>query len=145
MSSDAEYAPSTNEWAREQVELYERTGGAEGGTMQGMPIVVMTSRGAKTGKLRKTPLMRVEHEGRYAVVASKGGAPDHPAWYFNLIAEPDVKLQDGEQKWDMHARELSGTEQQAWWHRAVKAYPPYAEYAEKTERQIPVFVLEHQG
>ena len=107
-----------------------------------MPVIVLTSRGAHTGKLRKTPLMRVEHDGRYAVVASKGGAPDHPVWYYNLVADPHVELQDGPSKWDMVARELHGDEKAEWWRRAVAAYPDYDEYQKKTDRQIPVFLLE---
>jgi deazaflavin-dependent oxidoreductase (nitroreductase family) len=107
-----------------------------------MPVIVVTNRGVKSGKLRKTPVMRVEHEGRYAVVASVGGAPKHPTWYHNLVADPHVELQDGPQKWDMVAREVSGAERQEWWDRAVAAYPPYADYQQKTDRVIPVFVLE---
>jgi len=142
MPLHGEYVPSPSARSREQVELYERTGGAEGGTLNGRPVVIVTSRGAKTGKLRKTPLMRVEHEGSYLAVASMGGAPKHPVWYYNLRADPHVELQDGNQKWDMTARELSGAERQEWWERAVEAYPPYADYQQKTERQIPVFLLE---
>ena len=142
MPLHGEYVPSPSKWVRDQVELYERTAGAEGNTLQGKPVIILTSRGAKSGKLRKTPLMRVEHEGRYAVVASKGGAPEHPVWYHNLIADPHVELQDGAQKWDMTARELHGDERQQWWERAVAAFPPYAEYQQRTEREIPVFVVE---
>src|SRR5690625_3473176 len=138
MALEGEYAPSTSQWARDQAELYERTGGAEGGTLQGRPIIVLTSRGAKTGKLRKTALMRVEHDGRYAVVASRAGAPRHPAWYFNLVAHPQVELQDGPHKREMRARKLDGAEREEWWQRAVAAFPPCAEYAKKTERRIPV-------
>ena len=144
MPLQGEYVPSPSQWVREQVELYERTDGAEGGDLQGRPVIIMTNRGAKSGNLRKTPLMRVEHGGSYAVVASQGGAPTHPLWYHNLLAEPLVELQDGAEKWDMTARELSGTERQEWWDRAVAAYPPYAEYQEKTDREIPVFVLERR-
>lgn len=122
--------------------LYERTNGAEGGTLDGMPVVILTSRGARTGKIRKTPLMRVEHEGAYAVVASMGGAPRHPVWYHNLKAHPQVQLQDGPTTWDMHAREVTGAEKQRWWARSVAAFPPYADYQTKTDREIPVFVLE---
>jgi deazaflavin-dependent oxidoreductase (nitroreductase family) len=110
--------------------------------MNGMPVVLLTSRGARTGKLRKTPLMRVEHEGRYAVVASLGGAPEHPVWYYNLLANPDVELQDGPVRQDMRAREVTGEEKAQWWERAVAAFPPYAGYQRKTEREIPVLVLE---
>ncbi|HLS33480.1 MAG TPA: nitroreductase family deazaflavin-dependent oxidoreductase, partial [Brevibacterium sp.] len=137
--------PSPAKRAREQVELYERTGGKEGGTLGGRPVVILTSRGAKTGKLRKTPLMRVERDGAYLVVASMGGAPRHPVWYYNLVADPRVELQDGAEKWDMVARELDGEERALWWERAVAAFPPYAEYQERTERVIPVFLLERQG
>ncbi|MFI9824827.1 nitroreductase family deazaflavin-dependent oxidoreductase [Streptomyces sp. NPDC052013] len=144
MPLDGEYEPSPTRWVREQVERYERSGGTEGTTLQGTnyPVIVLTSRGAKTGKLRKTPLMRVEHEGRYAVVASLGGAPKHPVWYHNLRAEPRVELQDGPVKRDMTAREVSGAEKAEWWERAVAAYPPYADYQRKTDREIPVLVLE---
>lgn len=142
MPLQGEYVPSASQRVHEQVELYERTAGAEGGTLQGLPVIILTSRGAKSGKLRKTPLMRVEHDGAYAVVASMGGAPKHPVWYYNLRAEPHVELQDGQEKWDMRAREVTGDERQLWWERAVEAFPPYAEYATRTDRQIPVFVLE---
>lgn len=110
--------------------------------MAGLPVIILTSVGAKSGKLRKTPLMRVEHDGRYAVVASLGGAPQHPVWYYNLLANPRVELQDGAAKREYQARELSGAERDLWWERAVAAYPPYEEYQTKTERRIPVFVLE---
>lgn len=142
MPLDGEYEPSTQQWVRDQVELYESSGGTEGTLLRGMPVVVLTNRGAKSGKLRKTPLMRVEHEGRYAVVASQGGAPEHPAWYYNLVAEPHVELQDGPVKQDMVAREVEGDERREWWQRAVAAFPPYREYQFKTRRTIPVFVLE---
>ncbi len=129
---------------REQVELYESSGGTQGTTLRdtGLPVVIMTNRGVHSGKLRKTPVMRVEHEGRYAAVASQGGAPTHPSWYHNLRADPVVELQDGPGKWLMRAREVSGAERAEWWDRAVAAYPPYAEYQQRTQRQIPVFVLE---
>lgn len=142
MPLHGEYVPSPSQWVRDQVEVYERTGGAEGATLQGKPVIILTTRGARTGKLRKIPLMRVEHEGRYAAVASMGGAPEHPVWYHNLVAEPQIELQDGAQKWDMTARELSGAEREEWWQRAVAAFPPYADYQERTEREIPVFLLE---
>ncbi|SMQ21183.1 deazaflavin-dependent oxidoreductase, nitroreductase family [Streptomyces sp. Ag82_O1-12] len=144
MPLEGEYEPSPTQWVREQVELYESSGGKEGTTLQGskMPVVVLTSRGARSGKLRKTPVMRVEHEGRYAVVASLGGSPKHPVWYFNLLADPHVELQDGPVKQDMTAREVTGEEKAAWWERAVAAYPAYADYQKKTDREIPVFVLE---
>lgn len=136
-----EYVPGVFAPAAEQVEQYERTGGAEGGTMKGLPCVILTSVGAKTGALRKNPLMRVEHEGEYAVVASMGGAPKNPTWYHNLLADPHVELQDGAEKHDYVAHEARGDERDAWWARAVEAFPPYARYQEKTDRQIPVFVL----
>jgi deazaflavin-dependent oxidoreductase (nitroreductase family) len=136
-----EYAPSPSDWAREQVELFEKAGGAEGGGLNGMKIIAVTSVGAKSGKLRKTPLMRVEHDGEYAAVASLGGAPKHPVWYYNLKANPHVELQDGPVKKDYLAREVRGAEKATWWERAVAAYPDYADYQAKTERQIPVCVL----
>jgi deazaflavin-dependent oxidoreductase (nitroreductase family) len=136
-----EYEPSTVGWAREQAELFERTNGAEGNLMTGLPVILLTTLGAKSGKIRKTPLMRVEHDGQYAVVASQGGAPKHPVWYHNIVKSPHVELQDGPVKKDYVARELSGEEKALWWARAVEAYPPYADYQAKTKRQIPVFVL----
>ena len=141
MPLKGEYAPSTSNWAREQAELYEQSSGTEGTTLRGMPVIVLTSVGARSGKLRKTALMRVEHEGEYAVVASLGGAPKHPVWYYNLKANPHVELQDGPEKRDYLAREVTGEEKAVWWERAVAAYPPYADYQAKTTRQIPVFVL----
>jgi deazaflavin-dependent oxidoreductase (nitroreductase family) len=142
MPLDGEYEPSTQAWVRDQVELFESSGGTAGTELRGMAIIVMTNRGAKSGKLRKTPLMRVEHDGKYAVVASQGGAPKHPVWYHNLVADPHVELQDGPVKQDMIARELTGEEKALWWERAVAAYPDYADYQAKADRQIPVFVLE---
>ena len=136
-----EYAPSTSDWAREQAELYERTNGAEGNLLQGRPIILMTSIGASSGKLRKTALMRVEHNGEYAVVASRGGAPKHPSWYHNVVNAPLVELQDGPVRKDYVPRELSGEERETWWARAVEAYPPYEDYQKKTDRIIPVFLL----
>jgi F420H(2)-dependent quinone reductase len=124
------------------VETYESSGGTRGTSLHGRPVVILTSRGARTGKLRKTPLMRVEHAGRYAVVASQGGAPTHPVWYYNLIADPHVELQDGPTRHDLLARELSGEERSTWWKHAVAAFPDYADYQRKTRREIPVFVLE---
>ncbi len=141
MPLEGEYAPSTSGWARTQAELFEATDGAQGADLRGMPIIVLTSVGAKSGLLRKTALMRVEHGGEYAVVASLGGAPKHPVWYFNLLKTPRVELQDGAVKADYTAREVTGAEKAVWWERAVAAYPPYADYQQKTERQIPVFVL----
>ncbi|WP_328392958.1 nitroreductase family deazaflavin-dependent oxidoreductase [Streptomyces sp. NBC_00390] len=142
MPLKGEYEPSPEQWVRDQVELYESSGGTEGTTMRGMPVIVLTTRGAKSGKIRKTPLMRVEHDGRYAVVASLGGAPKHPVWYHNVVADPHVELQDGPVRRDMTAREVSGDEKALWWERAVAAFPDYAAYQEKTDREIPVFVLE---
>ncbi|MFF5139893.1 nitroreductase family deazaflavin-dependent oxidoreductase [Streptomyces sp. NPDC013157] len=144
MPLEGEYEPSPTAWVREQVELYESSGGKEGTTLMdtGMPVILLTTLGAKSGKIRKTPLMRVEHDGAYAVVASQGGAPKHPVWYFNIKSHPVVELQDGPVKQDMTAREVTGAEKAAWWERAVAAYPPYADYQEKTSREIPVFVLE---
>ena len=144
MPLQGEYEPSTSDWARKQAEAFEASNGADANTLRGMPIILLTSVGAKSGKLRKTALMRVEHEGEYAVVASLGGAPKHPVWYFNLKAQPHVELQDGAEKHDYLARELEGAEREQWWERAVAAYPPYADYQEKTERLIPVFVLERK-
>ena len=141
MPLKGEYAPSTANWAREQAEQYEGSGGTEATTLRGLPVIVLTSVGARSGKLRKTALMRVEHEGEYAVVASLGGAPKHPVWYYNLKANPHVELQDGPVKRDYLAREVTGKEKAAWWERAVAAYPPYADYQTKTTREIPVFVL----
>jgi deazaflavin-dependent oxidoreductase (nitroreductase family) len=142
MPLTGEYQPSTAQWVRDQVAQYEGSGGTEGTTLRDLPVIILTSVGAKSGNLRKTPLMRVEHDGRYAVVASKGGAPEHPVWYYNLQANPQVELQDGPQKWDMVARQVSDDEKVLWWDRAVAAYPDYADYQLKTERAIPVFVLE---
>ena len=142
MPLTGEYEPSPSDWAREQAERFEQSGGTEGNTLRGMPIVLVTSRGARSGKLRKTPLMRVEHGGEYAAVASLGGAPRHPVWYYNLKAHPHVELQDGPVKRDYLAREVTGEEKAVWWERAVAAYPDYADYQKKTTREIPVFVLE---
>jgi deazaflavin-dependent oxidoreductase (nitroreductase family) len=145
MPLSGEYAPSAVDWARKQAETYEATGGAEAGELRGRPIIVLTSVGARSGKLRKTALMRVEHDGVYAVVASRGGAPEHPVWYGNLTKNPHVELQDGVEKHDYLAREATGEEYATWWARAVEAWPPYAEYQEKTDRVIPVFVLERMA
>lgn len=135
------YVPSRSDWAREQAETYEATGGAEAGELRGVPVVVITSVGAKTGHLRKHPVMRVEHEGQYAVVASKGGADEHPAWFNNLVANPHVELQDGPDRRDYDARIVEGDERATWWERAVAVWPDYADYQQKTDREIPVFVL----
>lgn len=142
MPLSGEYEPSPSSWAADQVALYESSGGTEGTTLFDLPVIILTTTGAKSNKLRKTPLMRVEHDGRYAVVASMGGAPKHPVWYFNLLADPHVELQDGPVKADYVAREVTGEEKATWWGYAVAAYPPYDEYQEKTEREIPVFVLD---
>ena len=136
-----EYEPSPDDEAREQTERFEKSGGTEGNNLRGMPIVVVTSVGAQSGKLRKTPLMRVEHGGEYAAVASLGGAPTHPVWYHNLKQHPHVALQDGPVRRDYQAREVTGEEKAAWWARAVAAYPDYADYQKKTTREIPIFVL----
>jgi F420H(2)-dependent quinone reductase len=144
MPIEGEYGPSTRDWVREQVELYEGSGGTQGTTLRdtGLPVVVITNRGARSGKVRKTPVMRVEHHGRYAAVGSRGGAPTNPLWVYNVRADPRVELQDGPRKQEMVAREVSGDERAQWWERAVAAYPPYADYQKKTSRTIPVFVLE---
>ncbi|MFC5290311.1 nitroreductase family deazaflavin-dependent oxidoreductase [Actinokineospora guangxiensis] len=142
MPLQGEYVPSPTQWVRDQVELYESSGGTKGTTLRGMPVVVLTTRGAKSGKIRKSPLMRVEHEGSYAIVASLGGAPEHPVWYHNVLADPHVELQDGPQKADMVAREVTGEEKAFWWDKAVEAFPDYADYQAKTDRVIPVLVLE---
>jgi deazaflavin-dependent oxidoreductase (nitroreductase family) len=143
MTLDAEYEPSPAQWVRDQVAEYESSGGQRANTLRGtgLPIVIVTTRGNKSGKIRKTPLMRVEHGGDYALVASQGGAPRHPVWYYNLVADPDtVVIQDGPEPFPVKVRELAGDERAQWWKRAVAAYPPYAEYQERTERTIPVFL-----
>jgi deazaflavin-dependent oxidoreductase (nitroreductase family) len=129
------------DWAREQAEKFMESGGTEANDLGGRPIILLTTVGAKTGKLRKTPLMRVEHQGEYAVVASLGGAPKHPVWYFNIKKNPRVELQDQTVTKEYDAREVFGEEKAEWWERAVEAYPDYADYQKKTEREIPVFVL----
>jgi len=139
MPLSGEYAPSTSDWAREQAEAYEASGGDS--DMRGMAIIVLTTVGAKTGKLRKTALMRVEHDGEYAVVGSLGGAPKHPLWVHNIRNQPHVELQDGAEKHDYTARETEGDEYALWWKRSVEAFPNYADYQLKTDRVIPVFVL----
>ena len=141
MSLNGEYAPSPAQWVRDQVDRYEGSGGTSGTTMRGMPVVIVTTRGARSGKLRKVPLMRVEHDGEYAAVASQGGAPKNPVWYFNLVADPHVEVQDGTVVRDMTAREVKGEEKAIWWQRCVAAFPDYAGYQVKTDREIPVFVL----
>jgi deazaflavin-dependent oxidoreductase (nitroreductase family) len=142
MPLTGDYEPSSWDFIREQVELYESSGGTEGTTMHDRPVVLLTTVGARTGKLRKSPLMRVEHEGVYAAVASLGGSPDNPRWHHNLLAHPDVDLQDGPVKREMTARQLTGEEKAIWWKRAVAAFPDYQDYQDKTDRVIPVWVLE---
>ena len=143
MSLEGRYEPSSTKWVRDQVELYERTNGAEGNTLRdtGLPVIIVTTRGNKSGMIRKTPLMRVEHDGEYALVASQGGAPTHPVWYYNLLADHDsVSIQDGPEPFDVTVREAQDEERAAWWTRAVEAFPPYAQYQLKTDRRIPVFI-----
>jgi F420H(2)-dependent quinone reductase len=143
MSLTGEYDPSPSAWVRDQVEAYESSGGRQANTLldTGLPVIILTTRGNRSGKLRKTPLMRVEHGGDYVLVASLGGAPKHPVWYYNLKADPlSVTIQDGPEPFDFEVRELSGDERSTWWDRAVSAYPPYADYQQKTDRRIPVFL-----
>lgn len=143
MPLTGEYEPSSSQWVADQVAEYERSGGRSANTLRdtGLPVVIVTTRGARTGKIRKFALMRVEHDGEYALVASKGGAPDHPQWYWNLKADPTaLMVQDGPEPFDAVAREVTGDEKAQWWERAVAAYPPYAEYQRQTAREIPVFV-----
>lgn len=141
MPLTGEYEPSTSDWARENAELYMSSGGTQGTELKGKPVVLLTTIGARTGKLRKTPLMRVEHGGQYAVVASLGGAPTNPVWYYNVVKHPRVELQDGTATGDYEAREVFGEEKATWWARAVEVWPDYADYQAKTDREIPVFVL----
>lgn len=141
MPLTGDYEPSTSDWARENAELYMASGGTQGTELRGRPVILLTTVGAKTGKLRKTPLMRVEHGGDYAIVASLGGAPKHPVWYYNVTKNPDVELQDGTRTGDYRAREVFGEEKATWWRRAVEVWPDYEEYQRKTDREIPVFVL----
>jgi deazaflavin-dependent oxidoreductase (nitroreductase family) len=144
MTLQGEYVPSPREWVREQVETYERTGGQQANTLRdtGLPIIVVTMRGNKSGNVRKIALMRVEHGGEYALVGSKGGAPKNPVWVYNLLAKPDeVTIQDGPEPFEATVRQVFGDERRVWWERAVAAYPPYAEYQTRTEREIPVFVV----
>jgi deazaflavin-dependent oxidoreductase (nitroreductase family) len=141
MPLQGEYEPQTSNWAREQAEAIMERGDTEGTTIRGRPVILLTTVGAKSGKLRKIPLMRVEHEGEYAIVASLGGAPKHPVWYYNVVNHPHVELQDGTVTKDYLAREVHGEEKAIWWERAVAAYPDYADYQKKTSREIPVFVL----
>ena len=147
MALEGEYAPSAAKWVRDQVETYESSAGEKGSTLRdtGLPVVIVTMRGNKSGKVRKIALMRVEHDGEYALVASKGGAPEHPEWFYNLEAHPDeVLIQDGPEPFAVSVREVSGDEKAAWWERGVAAYPPYAEYQTKTTRKIPVVALERR-
>ena len=141
MPLSGEYAPSTSDWARENAEKYMESGGTEGTELQGKRVILLSTIGAKSGKLRKTPLMRVEHDGEYAIVASLGGAPKNPVWYHNVKANPRVELQDGTESHDYDAREVFGDEKATWWERCVQAWPDYANYQKKTDRPIPVFVL----
>src|ERR1700731_537330 len=142
MPLEGEYQPSTAEWVRNQVEKYEGSGGTEGTTLRGMPVIILTNRGARSGKIRKTPLMRVEHDGTYAVVASQGGAPTHPVWYRNIVANPLVELQDGAIKQEVRAREVFGEEKNEWWKRADAAWPDFPAYRARAGREIPVLLLE---
>jgi deazaflavin-dependent oxidoreductase (nitroreductase family) len=145
MPLEGEFAPMDPAgWVRDQIETWERSGGTEGTTLRetGMPVVIVVNRGVRSGQLRRTPLMRVEHDGSYLAVGSKGGAPQNPGWVANLRADPNVEVWDGPARDDYVAREIDGDERAEWWERAVKAYPPYAEYQERTDRLIPVFVLE---
>ncbi len=142
MPLQGEWAPGTAQWVNDQVEEIEGSGGTKGLTMRDVPVVVVTSRGAQSGKLRKNPVMRVEHDGVYAAVASKGGAPEHPTWYHNFVADPHVEVQDGTQRGDYTARVATGEERARWWERSVAVWPDYVEYQTKTDREIPVFVLE---
>ena len=144
MSGEEQYRPSSQKWVRDQVAAFEASNGSEANTLRntGLPIVVVTNRGRNTGDIRKTPVMRVEHDGHYVMVASQGGAPTHPAWYYNLLADPVVELQDGATRRQVRARVLEDQERALWWERAVAAYPPYADYQRKTDRIIPVLLLE---
>jgi deazaflavin-dependent oxidoreductase (nitroreductase family) len=148
MALDGEYEPSPQAWVRDQVAAYEASGGREANTLRdtGLPVVVVAMLGARSGKVRKIALMRVEHQGHYALVASKGGAPDNPGWYHNLRTHPDdVTVQDGPEPFDATVREVSGDERAAWWERAVAAFPTYAAYQRKTDREIPVLVASPKG
>ncbi len=144
---DGEYEPSTWDWVRDQIETYERSGGTEANTLRdtGIPIIIVTMRGHKSGKVRKIALMRVEHEGRYALIASKGGAPENPGWYHNLMADDEVMIQDGPEPFGTTCRLVSGDERTQWFDRGVSVFPNYAEYQAKTDREIPIFVTEPAG
>lgn len=148
MRLSGEYAPSAAGWVRDQVAAYEASHGQKANTLRdtGLPVIIVTMRGNKSGRVRKIALMRVEHEGRYALVASYGGAPEHPVWYYNLIANPDeVTIQDGPEPFSVRVRQMTGEERAAWWNRAVAAYPPYAEYQKRTDREIPVLLATRDG
>jgi deazaflavin-dependent oxidoreductase (nitroreductase family) len=147
MELEGDYEPSPMAFIRDQVEAYEASGGREANTLldTGLPVIIVTSRGHRSAKLRKNPVMRVEHDGAYAIVASKGGAPEHPLWYWNLVADPSVTIQDGPEPFEAEATLVDGEERAQWWERAVAAYPPYAEYQARTEREIPVFVARRRG
>jgi deazaflavin-dependent oxidoreductase (nitroreductase family) len=148
MALEGEYEPSPAQWVRDQVSEYEASGGQRANTLRDtdLPVIIVTTRGAKSGKIRKFALMRVEHDGEYALVASRGGAPTHPLWYYNLKADPEaVVIQDGPEPFDATVREVTGDERAVWWERAVAAFPPYAEYEKKTDRVIPVFVASRKG
>lgn len=142
MTIEGEYAPSAAAWVREQVQTIEASGTTRSVHIKQRPVVLLTMRGATSGKVRKVPVMRVEHDGLYAAVASKGGAPEHPAWYNNLLAHPDIEIQDDRRAWPARVRVLEGEEREAWWERAVAAFPDYAQYQTKTDRLIPVFLIE---
>jgi deazaflavin-dependent oxidoreductase (nitroreductase family) len=142
MTLQGEYVPSPWQPVAEQVRLYEATGGREGATLEGKPCVILTTRGRKTGQLRKSPLMRVEHEGKYAVVASMGGAPHHPVWYLNLLEDNEVTLQDGDKVVHARARTATADEKQVWWPRAVEVWPAYDDYQARTDRDIPVVLFD---
>jgi deazaflavin-dependent oxidoreductase (nitroreductase family) len=142
MALEGEYGPSPAQWVRDQVDAIESSGGADGTSLRGMSVILMTMKGVRSGKIRKVPVMRVEHDGVYAAVASKGGAPDNPLWYANLLANPEIELQDGAMRRPATAREVRGDERARWWERAVEAFPDYATYQQRTDREIPVFVLE---
>lgn len=142
MPLEGEYAPSPRKWVRNQAETYERSGGTKGTTIGGKPVVLVTMLGARSGKIRKVPLMKIEHGGRYALVASDNGGPKNPVWYHNLRAHPRVELRDGPVTREMTAREITGEEKRTWWERAIAVWPDYAKYQRRTDRQIPVFLLE---
>jgi deazaflavin-dependent oxidoreductase (nitroreductase family) len=148
MTLPGEYLPGPAQWVRDQVEVYERSSGQQANTLRdtGLPVIIVTMWGNKSGKVRKIALMRVEHNGEYALVASMGGAPKHPVWFYNLKANPDqLTIQDGPEPFEAAVREVTGEERAEWWERAVAAYPPYAEYQKKTDREIPVFVASCKG